>query len=81
MPRDREFAYTSREAVGYSSVAMSSFEVLAALFARDVDRSLLRRSLAKTPTQRLEWLEEIQAFAEAAKTARHEAATAPRTTD
>jgi hypothetical protein len=55
-------------------VERTSFEVLAELFARDVDRALLRSSLAKTPTERIRWLEEVQEFAEAARKARaHEA--------
>jgi hypothetical protein len=45
-------------------------DALIDLFARDVDMDLLRRGLAKTPTERIEWLEEMQAFAEAAKKAR-----------
>lgn len=57
----------------------TTFDVLAELFARDVDIELLRRSLAMTPTERLAWLEEMQEFAEAARRARtHEAATATR---
>ncbi len=59
-------------------MAQTLFEVLAELFARDVDRELLRQSLARTPTERILWLEEMQAFAEAARKARtDEAASAP----
>lgn len=55
------------------------FDVLSELFARDVDRDLLRRAQAKTPTERIIWLEEMQAFAEEARKARDdEASTAPR---
>jgi hypothetical protein len=53
------------------------FDVLAELFARDVDRELLSRSLAKTVTERIQWLEQMQEFAEVARKARaHEAAEA-----
>ncbi|MEO8551335.1 MAG: hypothetical protein ABI678_15235 [Kofleriaceae bacterium] len=38
----------------------SSFDVLAELFAKDVDRSLLARGLARTPTERIVWLEELE---------------------
>jgi hypothetical protein len=59
----------------------SSFDVLAELFARDVDRELLERSLARTPTERIIWLEEMQEFAEAARKARaDEAAGSPAKT-
>lgn len=51
-------------------MSQTVFDVLAELFARDVDRELLRRSLARTPTERIAWLEEIQTFAEEAKKAR-----------
>jgi hypothetical protein len=55
------------------------FDILAELFARDVDRELLRRAREKTPTERIAWLEDMQAFAEAAAEARRhdEAARAP----
>lgn len=54
------------------------FDVLAELFAQDVDRELLRRGLAKTPTERIVWLEQMQAFADEARRARgDEAARAP----
>src|SRR5262245_38687352 len=43
-------------------VQRTCFDVLAELFARDVDRELLRRSRAKTPTERIQWLEEMQEF-------------------
>jgi hypothetical protein len=57
------------------------FDILAELFARDVDRELLRRSVMKSPTERIVWLEEMQAFAEAARKARRdEAARAARPT-
>ena len=46
------------------------FDVLADLFERDVDVTLLRRSLAKTPDERPAWLEEMPRFAEDAKKAR-----------
>ena len=46
------------------------FEILADLFAADVDRELLRQAQARTPTERLTWLEEMQAFADDAKEAR-----------
>jgi hypothetical protein len=50
----------------------SSFDLLAELFARDIDRELLQRSCAKTPAERLTWLEEMQAFAASIKTTRDE---------
>ena len=57
-----------------SEAEPTCFDVLADLFARDVDRALLQRALKKTPTERLAWLQEMQAFAEQAKEARkHEA--------
>ena len=57
------------------------FDILSELFARDIDKDLLRKSLARTPTERIAWLEEMQAFAEEARKARRdEAARAPRTT-
>lgn len=60
-------------------MARTSFDTLAELFARDVDRSLLERGLAMTPTERIIWLEEMQAFAEAIKPGgTDEAARAPR---
>lgn len=63
-----------------SSMERTTFDVLAELFARDVDIGLLRRSRAMTPTQRLEWLEQMQDFAESAERGRiHEAETAART--
>lgn len=46
------------------------FDVLSELFARDVDVELLRRAKGKTPTERIVWLEEMQAFAEDARKAR-----------
>ncbi len=46
------------------------FDVLAELFERDVDQALLRRALSRTPTERIQWLEEMQSFAEAARKAR-----------
>jgi hypothetical protein len=56
-------------------MSRTCFDVLAERFARDVDRTLLARSLARTPTERIEWLEAIQAFAEDARKARARAAT------
>jgi hypothetical protein len=61
-------------------VSQTCFDILAELFARDVDRELLRRSLARTPTERIEWLEQVQAFADEARKARaDEAARAAAT--
>jgi hypothetical protein len=51
-------------------VERTCFETLAELFARDVDKALLARARSMTPTQRIDWLEGIQAFAEEAKKAR-----------
>ncbi len=50
-------------------MARSSFDVLAELFARDIDTELLERSQRRTFVQRLQWLEEMQAMAVAAKKA------------
>ncbi len=55
-------------------VTPTCFDILAELFARDVDRALLRKSLARTPTERIEWLEQMQAFADEARKARARAA-------
>ena len=43
------------------------FDILADLFAADLDEELLRRAKAKTPTERIVWLEEMQAFADEAR--------------
>jgi hypothetical protein len=60
-------------------VSRTCFDLLAELFAKDVDRALMRQSLARTPTERIQWLEQIQAFADAARKARaDEAARAPQ---
>ncbi|MEM9695175.1 MAG: hypothetical protein AAGA56_21715 [Myxococcota bacterium] len=53
------------------------FDILAELFAKDVDRELLAKSLARTPTERIIWLEEMQAFAEAARKAQVDEAASP----
>lgn len=50
-----------------SRVERTCFDVLSELFARDVDRELLQRAAAKTPTERIEWLEPMQALAGGAK--------------
>ncbi|MEM6791564.1 MAG: hypothetical protein AAF715_28865 [Myxococcota bacterium] len=60
-------------------MAKTCFDILAERFAADVDRELLAKSLARTPTERIVWLEEMQAFAEAARKAR--ADEAARTVD
>ena len=63
-----------------SSMARTCFDILAELFAKDVDRALLRQALARTPTERIEWLEQMQQFAEDARRARRdEAERAART--
>gem|GEM_PF-5958732 len=56
------------------SVAETCFDVLSRLFAADIDQDLLRQAAAKTPTERITWLEEMQAFAEDAEKARKHAA-------
>jgi hypothetical protein len=62
-----------------SSMERSSFDVIAELMARDLDPELLRRARDKTPTERIIWLEEMQAFADDARKARTDAAErAPR---
>jgi len=48
---------------------------MAELFARDVDRDLLARGLAMTPTERIIWLEEMQAFADAIQRGRNDEAS------
>jgi hypothetical protein len=53
-------------------VERTCFDILAELFARDVDRELLRRSCAKTVTERLIWLEEMQAFGAEARATREQ---------
>jgi hypothetical protein len=62
--------------------AVSSFDTLAEVFARDIDLTLLRRARAKTPTERIQWLERMQELAEQARKARGDesprAAPAPR---
>jgi hypothetical protein len=64
------------------SVQRTCFDVLSELFARDIDKELLHRGAAKTPTARIRWLEEMQSLAEDAKRARdHEAETATRPAD
>jgi hypothetical protein len=50
--------------VRLAEMVPTCFDVLSELFARDVDRELLKRAQARTPTERLIWLEEMQAFAE-----------------
>lgn len=55
-------------------VERTCFDILAELFARDVDQALVARGLAMTPTERIIWLEEMQAFAEAAERARRDEA-------
>ncbi len=63
-------------------MAATCFDILAELFARDIDKDLLARAAAKTPTERILWLEEMQAFAEEARKAREdEAARAPAKAD
>jgi hypothetical protein len=62
-------------------MAPTCFDVLSELFARDLDPELVRRAKAKTPTERILWLEEMQRFADEARKARtDEAARAPRPT-
>jgi hypothetical protein len=62
-----------------TGVERTCFDVLSELFERDLDRELLRRAQAKTPTERIVWLEEMQAFADEARKARSdEAARATR---
>jgi hypothetical protein len=60
-------------------VSRTCFDLLGELFARDVDRDLLRRACERTPTERIIWLEEMQAFAAAVRDPDdHEAARAAR---
>ena len=53
------------------------FDILAELFERDIDMDLLRRARAKTPTERIVWLEEMQAFAASGRKANRDAAARP----
>ncbi|HVY44285.1 MAG TPA: hypothetical protein VHB21_00340 [Minicystis sp.] len=53
----------------------SSFDTLAELLAADVDRSLVRRALQKTPDERLAWLEEMQALMQEMRRARQDEAS------
>jgi len=45
----------------------SSIDDVIELLMKDIDPVLFARARAKTPTERLRWLSEMQAFAEAAK--------------
>ncbi|MBX7114084.1 MAG: hypothetical protein K1X64_07090 [Myxococcaceae bacterium] len=47
----------------------TSFDILAELFAKDIDPSLVKRGLERSPTERIEWLEQMQQFADAARKA------------
>ena len=58
-----------------SSMERASIDILIEIFARDVDMDLLRRAKAKTPTERILWLEEMQAFADEMKETRRCEAT------
>jgi hypothetical protein len=62
--------------------AASCFDTLSEVFARDLDLELLRRARAKTPTERIQWLERMQEIADQARRARADeaarAAQAPR---
>ena len=58
-------------------VVETSFDVLSRLFAADIDKALLRQGAAKTPTERIVWLEEMQAFADDAMKARQDAVARP----
>lgn len=59
-------------------VSSTCFDVLSRLFANDVDMTLLRQAAAKTPTERILWLEDMQQFADDAKKAiADEASRAP----
>ncbi|MGK2859908.1 MAG: hypothetical protein ACSLFQ_22150 [Thermoanaerobaculia bacterium] len=41
-----------------------SMDEVIEVYKRDVDRTLLRENLAKTPTERLQTLQQLQRFAE-----------------
>lgn len=47
-----------------SPATRSSMDDVIEVYKRDVDRTLLRENLKKTPTERLETLQEMQRFAE-----------------
>jgi len=55
-------------------MARTCFDILSELFARDIDADLVRKAKAKTPTERIIWLEATQALADAAREARRAAA-------
>lgn len=42
----------------------NSIDDVIEVYKRDVDRTLLRENLAKTPTERLQTLQQLQRFAE-----------------
>ena len=48
----------------------SSFDVIAELFAKDIDTALLAKSRAKTFAERLAWVEEMRSIAAAARRAK-----------
>jgi hypothetical protein len=56
----------------------NSFDAIAEAIAKDLDRALLKRSLARTPTERIAWLESMQALAKEARPARDAARDAAR---
>jgi hypothetical protein len=56
----------------------NSFDAIAEAIAKDLDRALLKRSLARTPTERIAWLESMQALAKEARPARDAAREAAR---
>lgn len=64
-----------------TGVMQTCFDTLSERFAGDLDPELVRRAEAKTPAERILWLEEMQSFGEAARKAReHEASRPPSPT-
>ncbi len=51
----------------------SSIDDIIELLQKDIDPVLFERARAKTPTERLRWLSEMQAFAAEAKKSRSKA--------
>ncbi len=53
--------------------ARSSIDDVVEVYKRDVDRTLIRENLKKTPTERVQALQELQRFAEELQRAGREA--------
>lgn len=62
--------FRTRLACYHEPMERTCFDILAELFSRDVDTELLKRASSRTPTERIIWLEEMQAFADHLEQAR-----------